>query len=599
MANGTITGSTNNQYISSKLVWSATTNVAGNYSLVSATLYYSRTNTGYTTSGTWKGSITINGVKTEGSKAVSITYNSNTVAMSVKDIKVSHNANGSKSITISASGGISGTSFTSTSLSKSVALDTIPRKATITSAPNFNDEQNPTVTYSNPAGSAATVDIGIYKTDASTALVAYQAASATGTSFTFSLTSAQRTTLQNACKDSTTMKVRFYIRTTIGSNKYYHYVEKTLSIINSMPTLSPTAYDTDNVAIGLTGDKNKWIKGYSDVTYNAGLTLKKGATLKSCSVSCGGVKSSNTSGTFSAVKGDTIVFSIEDSRGHAYSQSYKASAFIDYFAPTCNVSVDTELVGETTGKATLRISGKYFTGNFGAFGNSISGSAILRVNNVPSTHILTFPVDPSNPDGYACDYEFSNLNYANEYTVQINIQDTLHKKYNKSVYSATKVISFKPVFDWGKEDFNFNVPVYYGGLCLSGAARALTNSYTLDTSGTTAGTNWTNNGFTATLLGTNIRCAYDFTRSAATNTGNITNETILNVKMKHDGKVKALYPITFASGGTGPVATYAITDAANDGTYITFKINIAATAGALTQSTGQFILPVVLNLDKY
>jgi hypothetical protein len=222
MANGTITGSTNNQYISSKLVWSATTNVAGNYSLVSATLYYSRTNTGYTTSGTWKGSITINGVKTEGSKAVSITYNSNTVAMSVKDIKVSHNANGSKSITISASGGISGTSFTSTSLSKSVALDTIPRKATITSAPNFNDEQNPTVTYSNPAGSAATVDIGIYKTDGATALVAYQAASATGTSFTFSLTSAQRTTLQNACKDSTTMKVRFYIRTTIGSNKYSH-----------------------------------------------------------------------------------------------------------------------------------------------------------------------------------------------------------------------------------------------------------------------------------------------------------------------------------------------------------------------------------------
>ena len=77
--NGTINGSTSNKYIDAKIVWSATQSIVGNYSDVTATLSYSRNNTGYTTGGTWSGSITINGTKTSGSKYMTITYKSSKI----------------------------------------------------------------------------------------------------------------------------------------------------------------------------------------------------------------------------------------------------------------------------------------------------------------------------------------------------------------------------------------------------------------------------------------------------------------------------------------------------------------------------------------
>ena len=126
---GSFTGSTNNEYIVPKITWSATQSISGNYSDVTATLTYSRTNTGFTTGGTWNGSITINGTKATGSKYIEITHNSNTTALTAKT-RVYHNANGSKSITISASGSISGASLRSTTISQSVTLDTIPRATT-------------------------------------------------------------------------------------------------------------------------------------------------------------------------------------------------------------------------------------------------------------------------------------------------------------------------------------------------------------------------------------------------------------------------------------------------------------------------------------
>ena len=143
---GTIKGSTNNQYIDAKIEWSATQSVDGNYSTVTATLYYSRNNTGYTTYGTWSGKITINGTQTSSSGSLEIKYNSNTKAISAS-VKVPHNADGTKTITISASGSISGTSLSSTSVSGSITLDTIPRSSSVSmSAATMDSASTITIT---------------------------------------------------------------------------------------------------------------------------------------------------------------------------------------------------------------------------------------------------------------------------------------------------------------------------------------------------------------------------------------------------------------------------------------------------------------------
>ncbi len=130
MASGSFPVTTSNKYISGKVTWSSTTNTAGNYSDVTATLRLSRTNTGYKTWGDGTFTITIDGSSKSNSGRFEFTYNSNTLCVSHTK-RVYHNDNGKKSIYISVSG--SHARFNVNSIGKTVSLDTIPRYAKITS----------------------------------------------------------------------------------------------------------------------------------------------------------------------------------------------------------------------------------------------------------------------------------------------------------------------------------------------------------------------------------------------------------------------------------------------------------------------------------
>lgn len=134
MASGTISGTTNNTGISSKIVWSASTDVDANESTVTATLYYKRLNN-YTTYGTGDFTLAIGSSKKTESNYISIKYGEWTEAITLT-VPVEHNSDGTMSVKISATGGIDGTTLTSTDCSATVTLDTIPRASTISSAAN-------------------------------------------------------------------------------------------------------------------------------------------------------------------------------------------------------------------------------------------------------------------------------------------------------------------------------------------------------------------------------------------------------------------------------------------------------------------------------
>lgn len=125
MASGSISGSTNNRYIVAQINWQANANVSGNYSDVSAQLFYRRTNSGYTTSGTIGGVIDIDG--TDYGYGGHVSIGSGWVQVASASKRVYHNNDGTKGIWIGATGGISGTSMSSTSCGSGVNLDTIPR----------------------------------------------------------------------------------------------------------------------------------------------------------------------------------------------------------------------------------------------------------------------------------------------------------------------------------------------------------------------------------------------------------------------------------------------------------------------------------------
>ena len=308
MASGSFTGSTNNNYVQPKITWSSTPNTAGNYSTVKATLTYSRTNTGYTTYGTWSGSITINGGKTTGSKRIEIKYNSNTVAIT-HTVTVTHNADGKKSITISATGGISGTSMTSTTISGIAVLDNIARATTPTVSSSSVD-MGGAVTINTPrAASSFTHDLAY-----SFAGAAYVSiATGVGTSYNWT-TPDLASRIPNAASGTVTIRcITKSGSTTIGTKTVTMTLKVPASVV---PTISSVSL-AETVA-GLAAQFGAYIQGKSKVKVTITAAGAKGSTIKSYSSTLQGSTysgSSWTSGLLTNSGALSIVTTVTDSRG--------------------------------------------------------------------------------------------------------------------------------------------------------------------------------------------------------------------------------------------------------------------------------------------
>lgn len=623
-------------------------------------------------------SVTVNGEKYSGTTTVGIA-NSATKTLASGSTTIKHNADGSKQFSYSFSQDFSGITFSGSALGKvsgsgTGTLDDIPRQATITGAPNFNDEENPKITYSNPAGNAVTslqACIG-WTGDAD---IAYRDVSKTGTSYTFNLTTAERNKIRNACTDANSMSLKFYLKTVIGGETYYSRLAKNVTIVNANPTLSPTAVEDEDTStdggdaagnIAATGSNTRWLKGISDVRYTFGAAALKGATIKSYKVECGSKKGTSSSGVLFDVDSGSIKFTVTDSRGNTATQTLTRT-LVNYVKLTCNLKASIALDSGETAKATLRISGNCFNGQIkagtansikvwyryktegGSYGGWTAVTASLSGNSYSLTHVVPAALD-----------------YRNNYTFEARAQDDLQLAYGKYITSGAVTVNAKPVFDWGKNDFNFNVPVGMNGnnvifdnggagvrgttttgvevqafapcngnnncvigfggydndigatnlygndiniftnkncyinnsYSLLGAVKALTSIYVLDTTAT-PGSGWTVSEVSANLAGNCLRMYINATRATATNAGNITNEDVAVIKVKHNGKIRGMLNVSFCSGLTGGLAVFNTSNITVDDTYLTFTVTIAATAQAVTQTTSFFTVPVVIDTTKY
>lgn len=432
--------------------WSSKANNSTNSSVITADIYLDVVYT-LRTSAHSGSKITINGVEypfdsptinADGDKVFIATITSNAIK---------HGDNGKKSVSISCdyavNATISGTYYGTITASDTVDLDLIPRQATLTAAPNFDDEDNPEITYSNPAGNAVdSLQAAIYDSEGSVAYAAYRNITKTASTYTFNLTTAERNALRNAIPNSKSMTVKFYVKTVIGSNTYYSSISKTLSIVNANPTINPTIEDTDSKTLALTGDKNKLVRYYSNAKITIGAAAIKGATLSSSEVSCNG-KSLTADGTLNNIGSGVFTFTAKDSRGNSTTKTVNPTT-VNYvkltaiFKPT--ITVD--------GMITFTISGNYFNGTFGAVNNELALS--YRYKAADGEYGDWQTVVPSlSGHTYECDVSFTipDFNYRSNYTFQVSAADKLVSLNPEYVASAL------PVFDWSKDDFNFNVPV--------------------------------------------------------------------------------------------------------------------------------------------
>ena len=309
---GSFTGKTGNEYIQPRIKWSATQSVSGNYSTVTATLYYSRTNTGYTTKGTGTFSLTINGKKASVTKALTITHNSNTVALTHK-VQVTHAADGTKSVAISATGVIPGTTLSSTTISSTVTLDTIPRATTpkLSASSVF---MGSSVTISTPGASSSFTHDLAYKFAGSTWK---SIRSGVGASYSWTVPD-----LSGSIKDaaSGTLTIRCITKkgdTTIGT--------KTISMTVKVPTDASYQPTIDSVTVTETvakiaeADLSVFVQHKSKIKVEIEASGAAGSGIKSCSTTFLGSTYKGTSWAHPDVIGQKgnlkLVTTVTDTRG--------------------------------------------------------------------------------------------------------------------------------------------------------------------------------------------------------------------------------------------------------------------------------------------
>ncbi len=352
------------------------------------------------------------------------------------------------------------TSAVNCSNSNSWTLNSIPRAASISSAPNFDDESNATITYSNPAGTAVTsLQACISWTGG--ADIAYRNIDKTGSSYTFNFTEEEREALRLAVTGSNSRTVKFYVTTVIGGNTYYSTLDRTLTIINGTPTLKPSVVDVNDKTFELTGDEHILIRNFSNALVESGATVYKEATIESQRVICGSKSLSDGSGIIAGVSSGSFIFSVTDNRKNTVSTTVNVP-FVEYVNLTCNLNAK---FPNAEGEFTFSVDGNYFAGSFGSVDNSIEVYYRYKAGFeeygdwIKVEDIVTYTEDNT----YVANISLSGLDYQNKYTFQAMSIDALIQ-----IESVEKVVKTVPVFDWGENDFNFNVPVTVLGESIGG-----------------------------------------------------------------------------------------------------------------------------------
>ena len=476
MASGSFQGSIHSGHYKLIVEWSSTADISNNQSSVVATvkLQLDSSYSLYISSRTV--TVNINGTnRTFTSPSISSGGGQTITLGTCSSVTVSHDSDGTKSITITVTfpiqATIAGTYYSQITASKTVALDTIPRQATITSAPNFNDTQNPVLQYSNPAGTAVSSLEACISLNNSTDNIAYRTIRRSGSSYTFELTEAERNVLRQATPNSNALTVYFIIKSVIGNNTYYSSQSATCSIVNANPTISSISYyDSNSTTTAITGNNQIIVRNKSNLMFSlTTLNALKYATLSNVAITLNGVtysaSLSGTSvasqtidfGTVNLAQSDTATIVITDSRGNKTTYT-KAITVADWVQPTAIITL--ERANNFYSSTTINIDANY---------SSINGNNTITIKyRYKKRTASTWSSYVTAQDAVDSTFTADN-NY--EWNVQVVINDRLATTtYNLILQRGVPIIYFDRIlgstgfncFPKYNENVEFNgIPIFY------------------------------------------------------------------------------------------------------------------------------------------
>lgn len=362
----------------------------------------------------------------------------------------SHNTDGT--CTVSGSAAINFPNHGWTGIAEgSAILPSIPRQVNIVSAPNFADDENPTITYDNPVRNVVSSVQACISLDGTTDHVRYRTINKDAGQYTFNLSTNDRNVLRSACVNGSSATVWFILKSNVNGTYRYSSTPKTFSISNGAPTVYAYAEEQNSTYINLTGSRNKIIKGYNRVRAWMNITPNKGASITSKVISNGGMGVSGSDVTFDNTGSNLFNFYVEDSRGNVVNKQV-AMQMVDYFPPTCTADIGKPT---TSGSMDVRAEGRFFNSSFGYSYNSISVKVRYKAGNGSYSSWQTMSVSASG-NTFNANKTVTGLDYRQSYTVQVRAEDHI-------TYADTRPTSVQamPVYFWGKSKFAVNVPAIF------------------------------------------------------------------------------------------------------------------------------------------
>lgn len=330
---GSFTGSIHSGHIRLKCDWSATQSVSGNYSTITVVPYL-QTDSGYTikASAVKSGTTTINGTATNWSYSGGLNGSGLNVKLgSVTSGAVAHNADGTKSVTITVVFGIditfAGTKYNSITASTTVTLNTIPRATTPTVSASSVNMGSSVRIYTSRASSAFTHTLTYSFASATSGTIA----SGVGTYFDWT-TPDLAAFIPNATSGTCTITCKTYNGSTLIGTKT---VLVSLVVPSSVvPTVSSVTLA--EATSGLSARFGVYVQGKSTVKGTVAASGAKGSTIKAYSITFNGqtyTAATFTSAVLASAGSYTCTAKVQDSRGRWSAARTATITVLAYSAP--------------------------------------------------------------------------------------------------------------------------------------------------------------------------------------------------------------------------------------------------------------------------
>lgn len=251
-------------------------------------------------------------VHTSGLQGIGTYYSKGSHTLITRDFTFTHDNNGNFSAYIGAS---LSTTFVSGDTGGTLTLPQIKRYPVISSAPNWNDDENPTMTFTNYGLFPVRVKI---EAGGNTQLITRDI-SQTATNYTFELTDEERKTLRTLSKNSKTLSTIFTVCAMSGNTELSaSYLSRTMTMINAEPTFTYTFEETNEKVINLLGqDNNLIIQNVSQPKITVTPTAHKEATISSVDFTHNGIVTNDTTSPYEVIttaKNGTFDILVTDSR---------------------------------------------------------------------------------------------------------------------------------------------------------------------------------------------------------------------------------------------------------------------------------------------